>query len=235
MLGKFSTITTDRLFRINLKSIFSSSTHFHTSASSGITKTSSNSLRGSRKYSPHGISTQSREIIQFCFENPHSEIGSRVCNRIIDKRTDFKRFGAKLGKDKWIWFTGLLRKYLEDIVQNIESTEKIEELSRNYGKKHVALRNYGFKPDFWVSLADAIITECIILDLATHQPADTVAAWSQLVSIMFTSVRDGYYASLRDHRKASKKSLSTQSTMDLTAATEFDKDAADSKTETGSL
>ena len=39
--------------------------------------------------------------------------------------------------------------------------ETVERLSRNYGEEHVALKCYGFKPNFFVSLADEIIGECM--------------------------------------------------------------------------
>ncbi len=51
----------------------------------------------------------------------------------------------------------------------IENVDAIVRLSREYGEEHVALKAHGFKPDFWVSLVDAITLECIILDLANHQ------------------------------------------------------------------
>lgn len=31
------------------------------------------------------------------------------------------------------------------------------------------MKTYGFKPDFWVSIADAITVEGVILDMANHQ------------------------------------------------------------------
>uniref|UniRef100_A0A0N5AD79 GLOBIN domain-containing protein n=1 Tax=Syphacia muris TaxID=451379 RepID=A0A0N5AD79_9BILA len=188
--------------------------NYFSSSSSALTKASSISSGGSCRTQNPSLSQQSREIIQFCFDNPHSDIGARICTRTADKRVDFQRFIATLGKDKWHWFTNTLRQFLEDVVQNVENIEKIEELSRKYGERYVSLRPYSFKPDLWVSLADAIITECIILDMATHQPTDTVAAWSQLVSLMFSSVRDGYYAKLRHQRKVTRKTLSEQSDSD---------------------
>jgi len=47
--------------------------------------------------------------------------------------------------------------------------EAVEKISRNYGEEHVHLKAYGFKPDFWVSLADALTVEAVILDQANHQ------------------------------------------------------------------
>jgi hypothetical protein len=47
--------------------------------------------------------------------------------------------------------------------------EAVEKISRGYGEEHVHLKAYGFKPDFWVSLADALTVEAVILDQANHQ------------------------------------------------------------------
>uniref|UniRef100_A0A183BNX8 Calponin-homology (CH) domain-containing protein n=1 Tax=Globodera pallida TaxID=36090 RepID=A0A183BNX8_GLOPA len=82
----------------------------------------------------------------------------------------------------------------------VDNIEMVERLSRKYGEEHVELKCFGFKPDFWVSLADAMTVECVILDQATHQPSDTITAWSLLVSVMFSAVRDGYYQALRAAR-----------------------------------
>ncbi|KHJ79660.1 hypothetical protein OESDEN_20688 [Oesophagostomum dentatum] len=50
--------------------------------------------------------------------------------------------------------------------------------------------------------------------MANHQPADTVAAWSQLVTMMFSAVRDGYYSALRKHRMSSRRGLQRQATQE---------------------
>uniref|UniRef100_A0A183BPS7 GLOBIN domain-containing protein n=1 Tax=Globodera pallida TaxID=36090 RepID=A0A183BPS7_GLOPA len=146
------------------------------------------------------ISANAREIIQFCFDNPHNEIGSRICSRLLEKRPDFRQFAYSMGKERWQQMTGKLKEFLELVVRKVDNIEMVERLSRKYGEEHVELKCFGFKPDFWVSLADAMTVECVILDQATHQPSDTITAWSLLVSIMFSAVRDGYYQALRAAR-----------------------------------
>jgi hypothetical protein len=42
-------------------------------------------------------------------------------------------------------------------------------------------------------MANALTTECVFLDGAAHQPTEAIEAWSELVEIMFSSIRDGYY------------------------------------------
>uniref|UniRef100_A0A915DL84 Globin family profile domain-containing protein n=1 Tax=Ditylenchus dipsaci TaxID=166011 RepID=A0A915DL84_9BILA len=124
----------------------------------------------------HPISAIGREIIQFCFENAHPDLGFRICNRVFDKRPDYQRFVHQLGKEKWLLMTQSLKEFLDKVVAKIDNLETVERLSRKYGEEHVPLKNYGFKPDFWVTLADAITVEAVILDMATHQPTDTVTA-----------------------------------------------------------
>lgn len=85
--------------------------------------------------------------------------------------------------------------------------DEIIRLSRDYGESHVPLKSFGFKPDFWVTMTDAMTTECIYLDGAVHQPTDTIAAWSQLISMMFSNVRDGYYGLLRRQRRSSRRNI----------------------------
>ncbi|KAI6173697.1 hypothetical protein M3Y98_01109700 [Aphelenchoides besseyi] len=159
----------------------------------------------------HPILPTAREICRSCFENPHNDLGNRVLSRVFEKRLDFQAFITKVGKDRWPLITNNLQNFVDEIVTNIENVDTIQRLSRKYGEEHVPLKSFGFKPDFWVSVADAIIVECVILDMATHPPTDTVTAWSQLVSLMFSSIRDGYYASLRLQRMSTrKKSLRRQ-------------------------
>uniref|UniRef100_A0A8R1U3R5 Globin family profile domain-containing protein n=1 Tax=Onchocerca volvulus TaxID=6282 RepID=A0A8R1U3R5_ONCVO len=75
----------------------------------------------------------------------------------------------------------------------------------NYGSKHVSLRLNGFKPDFFATMADAIAKECSFLSetAATNAPTNTFKAWTLLVDLMFSSVRDGFYQELRRQRRRS--------------------------------
>ncbi|KAJ1365074.1 hypothetical protein KIN20_025296 [Parelaphostrongylus tenuis] len=167
-----------------------------------------------RKDSSHPISSQGREIILQCFENPHSEFGNKVLQRIFEKRVDYQKYVYAMGKDRAYQMSVRLKDLVEEAVAKIYDPDYICEISRTYGEEHVELKAYGFKPDFWVTIADAITVEGVILDMASHQPADTVAAWSQLVTMMFSAVRDGYYSALRRHRMSSKRCLQRQATQE---------------------
>ncbi|WKY14483.1 hypothetical protein Q1695_000207 [Nippostrongylus brasiliensis] len=181
---------------------------------SGSTVNGLSRSKSLRKDLSHPISTQGREIILQCFENPHSEFGNKVLQRIFEKRTDYQKYVYTLGKERAYQMSVRLKDLVEEVVSKIFDPDHICSISRTYGEEHVELKAYGFKPDFWVTIADAITVEGVILDMANHQPADTVAAWSSLVTMMFSAVRDGYYSALRKHRMSSRRGLQRQMTQE---------------------
>jgi len=89
-----------------------------------------------------------------------------------------------------------------DVVKNLQNVEKIKEISMQFGRNQVSRRTQGFKADFFSIMADALITECVFLDGAAHQPTEAIEAWSELVSNhMFSNIRDGYYQQIRYLRR----------------------------------
>lgn len=66
----------------------------------------------------HPLSPSAREIIQSCFDNPHQDIGNRICMRIFEKRGDYQMFIYSLGKEKWPELTSALRDYLDAVVSD---------------------------------------------------------------------------------------------------------------------
>ncbi|KAK6029628.1 hypothetical protein OSTOST_04259 [Ostertagia ostertagi] len=186
---------------------------------SGSTVNGLSRSKSLRKDLSHPISSQGREIILQCFENPHSEFGNKVLQRIFEKRIDYQKYVYTLGRERAYQMSIRLKDLVEEVVSKVEfvkifDPDHICSISRTYGEEHVELKAYGFKPDFWVTIADAITVEGVILDMANHQPADTVAAWSSLVTMMFSAVRDGYYSALRRHRISSRRSLQRQATQE---------------------
>uniref|UniRef100_A0A1I7V3N3 GLOBIN domain-containing protein n=1 Tax=Caenorhabditis tropicalis TaxID=1561998 RepID=A0A1I7V3N3_9PELO len=179
-----------------------------------VAKSTEISRTKSMKKDNHPISTQGRDIISQCFDNPHSEFANKVVQRIFEKREDYQKYIMSLGKERSVIVNNRLKQLVEDIVAHIHDADFIESVSKQYGEEHVELKQYGFKPDFWVAVADAMTLEGVILDMANHQPADTVSAWSSLVTLIFSSVRDGYYSELRRHRMSSRRTLKHQSTVD---------------------
>ncbi|EPB67144.1 hypothetical protein ANCCEY_13768 [Ancylostoma ceylanicum] len=143
-----------------------------------------------------------------------TEYPTYVLQRIFEKRSDYQKYVYTLGKERAYQMSVRLKDLVEEVVAKIFDPDHICAISRVYGEEHVELKAFGFKPDFWVTIADAITVEGVILDMANHQPADTVAAWSQLVTMMFSAVRDGYYSALRKHRMSSRRGLQRQITQD---------------------
>lgn len=76
-------------------------------------------------------------------------------------------------------------------------------LASNYGVRQVSKRAFGFKADYFAAMADAVTTECVFLDAATHQPTEAIEAWADLVALMFSSIRDGFYQQIRYLRRRS--------------------------------
>lgn len=50
------------------------------------------------------------------------------------------------------------------------------------------------------------------------KPSDTATAWTQLITIVFSSMRDGYYDAIKQRRQSSMK-RSVQSTVDFRGTT----------------
>jgi hypothetical protein len=100
------------------------------------------------------------------------DFGNRVLSRVYEKRPDYQKFVQAVGKEKWPMMTNNFQNFVEEIINSIENVDAIQRFSKQYGEEHVPLKMYGFKPDFWVSVADAILVECTILDMANHQPTE---------------------------------------------------------------
>uniref|UniRef100_A0A914DMP5 Globin family profile domain-containing protein n=1 Tax=Acrobeloides nanus TaxID=290746 RepID=A0A914DMP5_9BILA len=145
-----------------------------------------------------------RQIIKYCIDNSKDDLGERIFRRVIEKRDDFRNFADALPKAQRVEMCDALKDFLLKIVDNLTDNEDVRGISEEFGARHVPLRIYGFKPDFFSLTADGMTTECIFLDAAVHQHSETLSAWSQLTSIMFSSVRDGFYAELRRLRRTSK-------------------------------
>uniref|UniRef100_A0A0R3RHV5 GLOBIN domain-containing protein n=1 Tax=Elaeophora elaphi TaxID=1147741 RepID=A0A0R3RHV5_9BILA len=143
------------------------------------------------------------DIILGCFDKASCITASRILMRIHQQRPDFRTYKDNLTSEQNDSLINLLSDYLRAVIENIDDVNKVKELSMNYGSKHVNLRLNGFKPDFFAPLAGAIAIECSFLSDAatTHAPINTFKAWTILVDLMFSSVRDGYYQELRRQRQ----------------------------------
>ncbi|KAK0416256.1 hypothetical protein QR680_012381 [Steinernema hermaphroditum] len=150
-----------------------------------------------------------KEIVRECYDHSHGETAARICMRMSQQRDDFRSFIEGIAPGLKQEFTDTMGTYLNNVVFNIDDAEVINALSSEYGEYHVALKNFGFKPDFFAVAADAIATECVFLggQATAHAPANTFRAWTILVGLMFSGVRDGYYAALRKMRRQSPLNL----------------------------
>jgi len=137
-------------------------------------------------------------------ENARGDIASRVIARMAHKREDFSTFCANMNPEQWNDFVGSLRTYLNEVVSHIQSAEKIREISMYFGMNQVPRRNVGFKADYFSVMANSLTTECVFLDGAAHQPTEAIEAWAELVELMFSNVRDGYYQQIRYLRRNSQ-------------------------------
>lgn len=70
-----------------------------------------------------------------------------------------------------------LRNYLRNVVEQITDGAAVQRISEDFGARHVQYRSVGFRPDFFALTADAVTTECVLLDAAVHQASDALAAW----------------------------------------------------------
>uniref|UniRef100_A0A915AXL0 Uncharacterized protein n=1 Tax=Parascaris univalens TaxID=6257 RepID=A0A915AXL0_PARUN len=159
--------------------------------------------KGSTANKPPSISYSSQAIIVSCMENARSDIATRIIQRMAHRRDDFAQFCANLSAEQTADMVNSLKQLLIDVVKHITSAEKIREISIQFGIDQVPKRGWGFKADFFAVMANALATECVFLDGAAHQPTETIEAWAELVELMFSNVRDGYYQQIRYLRRNS--------------------------------
>lgn len=158
----------------------------------------------------HPIPVRNRQLIQSCFQNPHEILGRKILKRACEKRNDFAQFYAKLDNDQKDDIEEEVKVLLKKTVANINFIDEVQRLAEEFGSKHVKYRMFGFKTDFFGAYADATITECTFLDNAVHPAHQTLTAFSSFITMVYSSVRDGFYAEMRRMRRASN-SFSTGS------------------------
>ncbi|TKR64199.1 hypothetical protein L596_024775 [Steinernema carpocapsae] len=156
----------------------------------------------SMKKTPN-ISQSAQSIILYCMENARADTASRIVMRMAHKRDDFAQFIQNISQMQWLEIVNSLKDYLNDVVKHIHCADKIREISYQFGINQVPKRSWGFKADFFAVMANALTTECVFLDGAAHQPTEAIEAWAELVELMFSNVRDGYYQQIRFLRKNS--------------------------------
>ncbi|CEF68410.1 Globin-like domain and Globin, structural domain-containing protein [Strongyloides ratti] len=209
--------------RVSSKTSLASNTEAVSLSRSG----SSASKRSDSVKQRHPITQRYRQLISSCFNNPHENIGKRVMKRTCEKRPEYSKFYRNLDNETREEIDELIKVYIKKAVANIDFLDEVQRLSEEIGERFVFYRTYGFKADFFTTIADAIITECSFLDNAVHPAHMTLAAFSHFIGIMFTSVRNGFYNEIRRLRRSSNsfsmssngsfrhKKLSYDSTTDI--------------------
>uniref|UniRef100_A0A915E6U2 Uncharacterized protein n=1 Tax=Ditylenchus dipsaci TaxID=166011 RepID=A0A915E6U2_9BILA len=151
---------------------------------------------------PIGISSASQQIIGYCMDNAKGDIAGRVVARMAHKRDDFAGFCTNLSPENWLAFLNQFREYLMEVVKNLQRVEKDQRSINEIWVQPSSQTSSWIQADFFSIMADALITECVFLDGATHQPTEAIEAWSELVSgHMFSNIRDGYYQQIRYLRR----------------------------------
>ncbi|KJH42934.1 hypothetical protein DICVIV_11062 [Dictyocaulus viviparus] len=188
-------LTTTKLTESDLKS--------ENNASENTVMSGGNGRKGSSGLLP----SLNRIRIQHCFKAARPTIGEAILKRASNNRCEMRILMSRL-TDQQIELMGkqfyMLIAYS---VENIERVEMIQQHARTLGETYAALCRLGFRPDYFTSLADAAIAECVKLDGGTHKSTyffnrcETLLAWSQLIGTIFTSVRDGYYSRVRYQRR----------------------------------
>ncbi|KAL7077380.1 hypothetical protein ACQ4LE_003486 [Meloidogyne hapla] len=150
------------------------------------------------------LSLKNIQLIQGCFNNPHENIGFRILKRSAERRKDFGRFYSTVSLEQREQIADTIKILLKNSVNCLESSdEKLQSMALEIGQRFVCFRVQGFKADYFASLADSTITECVLLDAAVHPAAVTLNAFSQFITMLFSSVRDGFYMEMRRLRRVS--------------------------------
>uniref|UniRef100_A0A915D105 Globin family profile domain-containing protein n=1 Tax=Ditylenchus dipsaci TaxID=166011 RepID=A0A915D105_9BILA len=157
--------------------------------------------------------------IQQCFKNAKPIVGQHILKRACSLRSEIKVFLSYLTDEKVEELATDIYVFVTECVASLEEPERVSALSKAFGQMHAALCQMGFRPEFFSTIADATIAECVRLDGGAHKRCETLLAWSQLMQFMFSNVRDGYYAEIRQQRRSSlpqhRLMLSKQQSIDV--------------------
>uniref|UniRef100_A0AC35EXP3 Uncharacterized protein n=1 Tax=Panagrolaimus sp. PS1159 TaxID=55785 RepID=A0AC35EXP3_9BILA len=171
---------------------------------------SSSSDRSNSIKRKHPVPLRYRQLIQSCFQNPHEVVGRKILKRTAEMRIDFAKFYVALSSDQREEIEESIKLLLKKTVCNIDFLDEIKRMAEEFGERFVTYRIIGFKADFFSTMADATVAECTFLDNAIHPAHQTLSAFSQFITMVFSSVRDGFYNEMKRLRRTSN-SFSTGS------------------------
>ncbi|EJW78324.1 hypothetical protein WUBG_10769 [Wuchereria bancrofti] len=118
-----------------------------------------------------------RQIVKGCMDKAKDDIAERIYRRIIEKRDDFRKFVEALSEEQRCELANSLRSYLKNVVNQLMDRAAVQRISEDFGARHVQYRSFGFRPDFFAITADAVTTECVLLDAAVHPASEALFAW----------------------------------------------------------
>ncbi|CAJ0580943.1 unnamed protein product, partial [Mesorhabditis spiculigera] len=168
-----------------------------------IPQTHREASRESRKHSTGVVPSLNRIRITSAFKMSKPTIGEAILKRTSASRPEIRLFLSKLNDEQAADLGRVLYEMLNEGVARLDSVDHVENAGRNAGSAFALLSPLGFRPDFFAPLADGAIAECVKLDAGAHKRCETLLAWSQLMSALFSGVRDGYYSRIRYQRRSS--------------------------------
>ncbi|CAB3401487.1 unnamed protein product [Caenorhabditis bovis] len=160
------------------------------------------SSSNNRKQSSGLVPSLNRLRIQQCYKAAKPSIGDAIMKRAAAARVEMRAFLAKMNATQIEALGRQMYELITLAVENADKSDKVLAHAKQFGSSYAALCPLGFRPDLFTPLADAAIAECVKLD-GVHKRCETLSAWSQLFSALFTGVRDGYYQKVRHQRRTS--------------------------------
>ncbi|KAE9411870.1 hypothetical protein Angca_007988, partial [Angiostrongylus cantonensis] len=96
-------------------------------------------------------------------------IGEAILKRATSNRPEMRTFMNRLTEQQIELMGKQFYTLIAHSVENIERPELVQQHARTLGETYAALCRLGFRPDYFTSLADAAIAECVKLDGGAHK------------------------------------------------------------------
>nr|CAD2167135.1 unnamed protein product [Meloidogyne enterolobii] len=163
----------------------------------------SNNTRKASVAHPCLMPPLTRLRIQQSFRNAKPIIGHKILKRASTLRNELKIFVNNLNKETTNKLEENIFRLVVNCVANVDFPSKVASNSFAFGEFFAQFCVFGFRPDFFSTIADAMVAECVRQDGGAQKRCETLMAWSLLMQFIFSNVRDGYYAEVRQQRRSS--------------------------------
>lgn len=127
-----------------------------------------------------------------------------------------------ISKDTWAEEAKKLTNFLDDLVKKVDNLTIVEDMSKDLGRDYVKYKERGFRTEYLVNFSEAITAECMYLDVGQHSISENTLAWSSLVNIVVSNIREGYYDQLKLERRRNSRLLSMGKIPSLSSSSSFD-------------